>query len=401
MNRIIFYIVFLFVMFSCQNNQMEYISSIEVQVNMPNTIKPEYTFAQKEVVLRSDRMTYTSTTNAQGVATFENVIPDIYSVFCSWDIDGETYATMSTELVENRPALIAAIRSKINLFAPSTIELNALLSVKQNLLLSKVYAAGTRYDNNSRYDADNFIEIFNNSDEVQYIDGIYLALVEGDSPAGFPSKDNPEYVHARQIFRFPGNGTDYPVPAGKSIVVANSAYNHSATLPRSVNLENADFEFKGTTYNNNDFVEGMQLVYTAYVAIKHLNLHRGGVNSLCLFSTDEDVSAYPITYLPGKTTGNMFIRIPARSIFDGVEILVYRVTGVDISTKRIQDFIDASYTSISSTGGLNNQSMERKVDAKRSDDKRDYLIDTNNSQKDFVVIDKPTPRDYSNELLRK
>lgn len=402
MNKIIIIIIAsIFALFSCQNNNMDFIESIEVSVKMPTQIKAEYSFAQKEVVLRSERMTYTAISNEQGIAIFKNIIPDIYNVYCSWDIDSEEHVEMSTEIVENRPALISAIQSNVKLFESTALQLQALLSVKQNLLISKIYASGTRFENNSRYDADNYVEIFNNSDEVQYIDGIYLALVEGDSPAGFPSKDNPEYIHARQVYRFPGKGTDFPVEPGKSIVIANSAYNHTTDVPRSVNLENANFEFKGTLYNNNNFVEAMQLIYTAYVNIRHINLHRGGVNGLCLFATDDNVSEYPTVYVPGKTSGNMFMRIPARSVFDGVEVMSYRVTGVDVNLKRLQNFIDAGFTNISSTGGSNNESMERKVDTARSNEDRVYLTDTNNSQKDFVVIDKPTPRDYSKELLRK
>lgn len=403
MNKSIFYLLILLIAnVSCETQQLNLVSKVEVRVIMPNEIKPNYSFAQKEVVLRSDRMTYTAITNQEGVASFEGVIPDIYNVYCSWDIDGQTHVEMSVEETESRPALISAIRSKLKIFDVETIELQATLSVKQDLLISKVYASGTRYPDNSRYDADNYIEIFNNSDVVQYVDGLFLALVEGDSPVGFPAKDNPDSIHARQLFQFPGNGTDYPVLPGKSIVLANSAANHTILVPRSVNLANADFEFKGTLYNNNDFVPAMKLIYTAYISIRHLNLHRGGVNGLCILRLKHNIiSTLPIVYIPGKTSGNMFIRIPARSVIDGVEILAYSATGVDTNRKRLMNFIDAGYTNISSTGGSNNESMERKVDLERSNAERIYLIDTNNSQKDFTNSITPTPRDYSKPELNR
>lgn len=402
MNKIIYILSLAFVLLSCETNQMNLIPLVEVRVLMPAELKPEYTFAQKEVVLRSDRMTYTVLTDENGVARFEEIIPDIYNVYCSWNLDGDTHVEMSLEDTESRPALISAIRSKLKLFESTAFEMQTLLSIKQDLLISKVYASGTRYPDNSRYDADNYVEIFNNSDETQYVDGLFLALVEGDSPAGFPSKDNPDSIHARQLYQFPGNGTDYPVLPGRSIVIANSAANHTIAVPKSVNLLNADFEFKGTTYNNNDFVPAMRLVYTAYVSIKHLNLHRGGVNGLCLFRiNDGEVEKLPIVYVPGKTSGNMFIRIPARKVFDGVEILSFRTTGVDTNLKRLQSFIDAGYTNISSTGGSNNESMERKVDKERSNVGRIYLVDTNNSQNDFGTTTVPTPRDYSKPELNR
>jgi hypothetical protein len=367
---------------------------------MPEDIKEEYKFAFKQVILRSDRMTYIVQTDENGIAKFTDIIPDIYNLYTSWDIDGETHIEMSDSIVENRLRLFRE-SDQNKIFDSAILGLQTLLSVKQSLLISKVYASGTRYPDNTRFDADNYVEIFNNSDEVQYIDGKYLALVEGDSPVGFPAKDNPENIHARQVFQFPGTGTDYPVEPGKSIVIANSAYNHTISVPNSVNLQNADFEFKGTLYNNNDFVPAMILIYTAYISIKHINLHRGGVNGLCLFDTEDKVSEYPTVYIPGKTSGNMFMRIPAKQIIDGVEILAYRVTGVDLNSKRLQNFVDAGYITISSTGGSNNESMERKTDKERNTSERFYLIDTNNSQNDMVTINKPTPRDYTKPLLNQ
>lgn len=394
--------LFLLVVAACNDSNLTYITSVDVKVSMPTEIKVDYAFSNKEVILRSDRLTYTATTDENGVAHFSEIVPDIYNIYCSWELDGDQYVEMSNTAVEHRPALISATLTKNKIFDPIQINIQTLLSVKQKLLISKIYASGTRYPNNSVFHADNYVEIFNNSDEVQYLDGFFLALVEGDSPAAFPSKDYADYVHARQVYRFPGAGTDYPVDPGKSVVIANSAYNHTLAVPRSVNLEDADFEFKGSLYNNNDFVMGMDLIYSTYVGIRQINLQRGGVNGLCLFEDDiANVINYPILYVPGKTSGNMFIRIPAKNVVDGVEVLSFRTTGIDVNLKRVPAFIDASYTNISSTSGYNNESMERKVDKTRSTSDRVYLIDTNNSQNDFVKITTPTPRDYTKSLLNQ
>lgn len=406
--RLLNYIIFILtvsilpIVTSCVDEQnLTLVSEYTVQVTMPDKIKDSYLFVNKSVTLRSQRMTYTTTTDQNGLAKFSNIIPDIYDVYTSWDISGDEYVNMSDSLVENKPALISGISSSHKIFSDSLITLKTLLSVKQSLLISKVYASGTRDFNNSAYTADAYIEIFNNSDEIQYIDGIYLALVEGDSPIAFAAKDNPTDIHARQVFRFPGKGTDYPILPGKSIVACNSAIDHTANATTTVNLQNADFEFKNTLSKpiNNPLVESMILIHTSYVGLNYLNLQRGGVNGICMFKTTENVGSYPLDYPPGKTSGNKFLRIPAKFVFDGVEILAYRSTGVDVNSKRLQNFIDAGYKTISSTSGYSHESTERKVDTKKSTNARIYLTDTNNSLNDMVTVTDPTQKKYDKALL--
>ncbi|MBV5342905.1 DUF4876 domain-containing protein, partial [bacterium] len=174
----------------------------------------------------------------------------------------------------------------------------------------------------------------------------------------------------------------YPVLPGKSVVICNSARNHTVSAATSVDLQDADFEFKGDKYPNNQNADSMILIYTSYLAIKEINLQRNGVNSVCLFKTNDDLSTYNLDYVPGKTSGNRFMRFNAIDVFDGVEILRYRSTGsIDPNSKRLQKFIDAAFT-------------QRSVGTGRV-----YLKDTNNSEEDFVTVTDPTPKKYDKPLL--
>lgn len=400
LKNIVIGLLLLLAIVACQpESKLMPIGKLVVSVNMPAELKDTLRFAHKIVTLRSQRLMYTALTNKEGVAEFRDLVPDIYNIYTSWDLTGDEYVDMADSLVENKPALISGINSNVNIFSEDSIQLKTLLSVKQSLLISKVYASGTRDNNNLRYIADQYVEIFNNSDETQYMDGIYMALVEGDSPIGFPASLFPSTLHARQIYRFPGFGKQYPVLPGKSVVICNSARNHSNIAPTSVNLQNADFEFKSLNYPNNDAIPAMLQVFTSYLAIREINLQLGGVNSLCLFSTNDDLSFYPIEYKPGSTSGNRFLRFIAEDVIDGVEILRYKATGVDVNSKRFQNFIDAAYITLTNTGGLNHESIERKVDTQRSTATRIYLKDTNNSQSDFVIVNDPTPSKYDKPLL--
>lgn len=398
--KYIYFIFTLTLIISCQDEPGPIpISKVVVNVKMPDGIKDSIKYAGRLVTLRSERMIYTAETNAEGTAEFNNIIPDIYNIYSSWELTGDKYVEIADTIVENKSALISVIKSKVMVFSGIILDLTSDLSLKQSLLISKVYASGTRDINNAVYNADQYVEIFNNSDEDQYVDGLYLALVEGDSPMGFPASLNPSTLHARQVYRFPGNGTDYKILPGKSVIIANSARNHTFVAPTSVNLQDADFEFKGTKYPNNDNVTAMIQIYSAYIAIKEINLQPGGVNSMFLFSTKDNVANYKLEYIPGKTSGNMFMQIPVKQIFDGIELLRYRTTGVDVNSKRLQHFIDAGYMTISSTGGLNHESIERKVDTKKINSGRVYLIDTNNSQNDLINITDPTPKKYDKVML--
>src|SRR5690606_18853036 len=76
---------------------------------------------------------------------------------------------------------------------------------------------------------DHFIEIYNNSNEVLYADGLYIATLEGNTnstltsytlPTGqydwsqstgnnIGSAANTDYVYASNIIKVPGTGTQY------------------------------------------------------------------------------------------------------------------------------------------------------------------------------------------------
>ena len=375
------------------------ISKITVQVAMPHGIKDSVHYANRYVILKSNRLEYKVLTDSLGKAVFENVVPDIYSVSTSWEISGDQYIAYSDTIVENKGVIFSGSLAKEQLFSEKTLQLALTKSIKQSLLISKIYASGTKDALSKNYTADAYIEIFNNSDETQYMDGLYLGLVEAESVIAFPASANPTFIHARQIFSFPGSGMDNPILPGKSIVIANSAINHTISAPTSVDLSTADFEAKSTKFSNNSNVKAINLIYTAYASLLYMNLTNGGDNGAFLFKTNDDISTYPIEYIPGRVSGNRYIRVPAETVIDGVEILKNKaVTGPDVNAKRLQNFIDAGYMFISAISGYTHESVDRKVDNGKSA-VRTYLRDTNNSLNDFKSVTDPSPRKYDKPLL--
>lgn len=388
--------------FSCiDQDEPEAVSVLTIQVKMPDGFKEEIKYAHKTVVLKSNRMTYTAITDANGVARLSDIIPDIYSISTSWEIDGNTYVSMVNSVVENKDVVLSGNLTKEKVFASGTIGMQLSKATKQSLIISKIYSSGTRDNNNKTYRADAYVEIFNNSDETQYLDStLYLGFVEAESVIAYPAAANPGYVYARQVFRFTGTSEKIAVLPGKSLVIANSAIDHTKFASNSVNLSNADFEAKNTIYSNNSNVKELPLVYTSFASLQYMNLVNGGFNGTFLFKTTGNVSAYPVFYIPGKETGNRFMRIPVQYVFDGVETLKNEFgTGPNLSAKRLPGFVDAGYMFINAISGYTNESIERRVDTSGSTAERYYLIDTNNSLNDFRTVTDPTPRKYDKALL--
>ena len=403
--KIFVFLILTFAIFSSPScvdeNVQQPVSELVIQVNMPEGFKETIKYANKTVYLKSNRITYTSTSDADGLVKFTNIIPDIYSISTSWEIDGNTYVEMADTIVENINIILSGNLPKEEIFNVKTIELTLSKALKQSLIISKIYSSGTKDNNNKNYIADKYVEIFNNSDETQYLDStIYIGFVEAHSEVPFPASANPGYVYARQVFRFTNTDVKHPILPGQSIVIANSAIDHTEFSPNSVNLRIADFEAKNVTYSNNADVKEMHLVYTSFAGIPYMNLVNGGDNGTFLLKTIENVSQFPVKYMPGRESGDRYMQIPIKYVFDGVEILKNKaVTGPNIASKRLQSFVDAGYMFITATSGYTHESIERRVDTSKSTAERYYLMDTNNSLNDFRTVTDPTPKKYNKELL--
>ncbi len=376
------------------------ISEYSIQIIMPEGFKTEIKYQGQTVTLSNNRTNYTAKTNENGKVTFSNIIPGIYSASTTWEIDGDKYIEMADTVVENKSIVLAGFLNDTIFVANDTV-LTLSKSTKQSLIISKIYASGTKDINNKNYVADRYVEFFNNSDEVLQIDSTYyFGLVEAESVIAFPASANAGFVFARQIFRFVTGNTTIDIKPGGSIVVANSAIDHTQFSGNTANLRIADFEAKNTTYSNNSAVPALELMYSAFPALIYMNLINGGDNGVFLFKTDENVRRLPIFYIPGKEQGNRYMQIPIQYLVDGVESLKNYVTGGPRpNSKRLQTFVDAGFMFITATSGYTHESIERRVDVSKSTPERYYLIDSNNSTNDFRVVTDPTPRKYDKSLL--
>ena len=368
---------------------------------MPEEFKANTYYANQKVYLKGS-VQYEFTTDIMGMVTVETVVPGIYDIITGMELTGAEYkALVGDDIALEDKARVNVGVSLMNqrIFQAEDLNIRLSSAVLKDLLISKIYYSGTKDNMDRNYTTDSYIEIFNNSDEVAYLDGKYLGLAESVSPAAYPAKDNPDSIYFRQVCRFPGAGQEHPVqPGGSVVIAARSARNHMESAATSIDLSGADFEVKAMEGSGNPDIPMLPIV-TNSTTILTLNLLSGGPNAVVLFETDEDVMSWPQVYQKGKTSGERFLRMHKKWVSDGVECLKKPAqSDPDVNTKRLQAEVDAGYIVINSVNGYNHESVERKVS--KQEGGRYYLTDTNNSSADFVVCTDPTPRKYDKEGLQ-
>lgn len=370
-----------------------------LEFEMPDEFGTGTYYADQKVFLKGS-LDYEYRTDITGRVTVESVVPGTYDIITGMEISGARYKELvpGTVIEDNARVNVGVSLMNQRIFKAEDLHIKLTSAVLKDLLISKIYYSGTKDNMDRNYTTDAYIEIFNNSDEVAYLDGKYLGLAESVSPAAYPAKDNPDSIYLRQVCQFPGTGQDWPVqPGGSVVIAARSARNHIESAATSVDLSGADFEVKAMDGQGNPDVPMLPIISNS-TSILTLNLLSGGPNAVVLIETTEDLLSWPEVYQRGKTSGERFRRMHKRWVTDGVECLKKpSQTDPDVNTKRLQSEIDAGYAVISSVNGYNHESLERKVS--KQADGRFYLTDTNNCSADFVICTDPTPRKYDKEGL--
>ncbi len=376
--------------------------SIAIQVTSP----ADYPKAnlQGHVITLSGARTFTATTDAQGIAHFDNIVPDVYNASASWKVSAQEYAETTGKTVENKSYTVSGSLTA-QTFGTSTtapVAMTTTISQDQSVLIGKVYYQGNKDDNNKNYVYAKYIELYNNSDEEYDVAGLYIAILESASPTShYPLQYLTDTIVAKQVFQIPANAPLKVAPGG-TVLIANSAVDHTTKgSSKDPNLLDADFEAKDKNsarpHENNPAVPELTQLYS-FTNITYLNLMQGGPSGIAIFETSEDVAGdwvqNNLTYRYGYQKGTQYMKIPTRFIIDAVEILKYNgETGVDPNTKRLFDYLDAGYAFTESKSGYDGRLVRRKV-ASTTADGRKILQDTNNSANDFESTDQLTPRVY-------
>ena len=352
------------------------------------------------VTLQSDDATVTATSDAAGCVVIADLAPGTYNVSVSATVTHSQYEQYTGQTVGGAiDFIMTGTLNQQALAKDNTLSLPLMVYPKETLIIGKVYSSNSKIAGGT-YSIGKYIELYNNSEDSVDAAGLYIGLLETESTIAYPvypysDAITPDTLHMKQVFRIPA-GKPVMVAPGATLLLVNSATDHSSQNEYERDLRGADFEAKDENKkipNNND-VPALELLYSTYASISCMNLGQGGPGSVVLFRTDEDVTSWPTVYAYGKTKGNRFLRVPKNTVIDGVDVVKNKAqTGPDINSKRLFEEIDAAYTFVNSTAGTTGERLVRKTLSVTADGRK-VLQDTNNSLNDFVCTDTISPRNY-------
>lgn len=401
-------IAFLFVLTSCEKEKPEdLLGSISIQLKLKEGLgEIPLTGINLSLINTQDNVEKKMLTNQAGSATFTALPAGTYNLNVSEPREDGEYTLTGT-------ATNIVVRMK----EEATVELvlDATIS-NAGLVIKELYFVGAGDGYVSLF-KDQFIEIFNNSSEVIYADGLHVGhffSVESLSlpPSETPGLDIENSVYMDWVYKIPGAGMKYPIEPSKSIMIALNAINFKESNPnanKAVDNSVADFEFYGVDWLeaqgrtghvwdfDNPDVPNVIPVYLGTAGLALIDLTSPVV---MIFRKENDFNQSDIynfhyTNKSGSEQEIDLVKFPANEIIDGVEVLGNSSLG---KFKKLSKKVDASFTYINPDGGAyyNSQSLRRKIDAAATAKfGRTILQDLNNSFQDFEALDLPTPKSYN------
>ena len=375
---------------------------------------------------------YVMQTNENGKSIFENVLPGNYDITVSISLTPTQYELyFGFPPADNENIDFNGIAENVTINTTHTsisIELDSA-DILEGLVIKQIHYGGSHTQQGASF-RDQFVEIYNNSNEIIYADGLLFAQLFGNNTATnesftLPSRQydwsqaegntkgeaaNTDYVYADYIYRIPGTGMQYPIQPGESIVIAATAINHKANYTDNdgneiniqnpdltIDLSNADFEANLTSFTGNNYRYDIQNPAVPDLEIVHfaqgqdMVLDSQGRDGYIIFrATADEISGYSIVKHPKPGESRMSVQIPNTKIIDGVDTT--RDLGNNLVPKKLISTIDAGKTYLLQ-GAYTSTSVIRKT--AKTINGRIVLQDSNNSTEDFVNI-KATPKVFAN-----
>lgn len=382
MNKLLQYIL-LATFFFAGCNQFDELSgvpqvegiTVQVKVNLETEADVPAPESYKiKMINYSDKYEVIAQTAPDGTANVPDLLPGVYNITVSAEVSYEGFTYYFTGSSTNANVVVNG----------KSLEVKAGVSKSGNLLLKEVYYVGSRTSSKGAYFRDQFYEIYNNSNTVQYADSLCLAVLLPSRATAllpvWPGPDADKYVYCESIWQVPGNGTTYPVLPGESIIIAQMAANHQAATwnPNSpVNLLSAEFE---TLVNTTSLVQdnpaiNMKMAFWPKPGAQWLVTVFGG--AYALFYPDRKIDPNETVTPEGRT--DKAYKVPITQIVDALELVDDETK---MKLKRVSTLLDAGAATIGET--YTSKSVARKVKDVLPDG-RVILQDTNNSSEDFEV----------------
>lgn len=207
-----------------------------------------------------------------------------------------------------------------------------LFNSKADFVIEEVYFAGSTTPEGKQYLADQYIKIYNNSDSVLYADG--LVILESAFKTSQKYDYTPDVMSqamvVQSVYAIPGNGKDYPIQPGESLLICDKAIDHREANSNSFDLSNADFEWYDDSDKNPDIdnpqVTNLDKIYS-YTKTTW-SLHNQGLCAYAIARLQVDKNTfltdytYKATYINviGESQDKNAYQVPNAWIIDAVNI---------------------------------------------------------------------------------
>ncbi|MEA1986224.1 MAG: DUF4876 domain-containing protein [Candidatus Marinimicrobia bacterium] len=293
-----------------------------------------------------NNFSYIDSTDTNGIIEINNVPFAEYKV----NINSEIFVDFGS-FIDTMPVVASGtFTPNSSIDSIGTIEIISG-GAEKGLKINELYTVGP--PNTFFYFFDQYIELYNSSNETKYLDGIVVCRMSN-------TIDKITY-----IFQFPGTpltGREYPVEPKEFVVLAGDAYDHKGEIfngATSIDLSDADWEFRNSKdYGDWDNPDVPNID----------NIEEGHTNDFYISLTSDVViiaDGSDVEYIDG---------LDSASIIDGVEY-----SSSPTHRKDIESFVDRGYGGV----GLQKYSMQ-------SLERKSAGFDTDNSAIDFEIISEPT-----------
>jgi len=305
---------------------------------------------------------YYSVTDETGYVSFENLAYSEYLLYSDFvDVVKFNQTTGNYDSIKVGGIGLPVIDNSEN--QSDTIVVN---SVQPNLVINEIFYCGS--DRSTFYFYDQFVELYNASNETKYLDGLMLCRAV---QLRHPDVETNDYVQVLYVFQFPGTpltGKQYPIEPGEFVCVAGDAVDHSQYVSDALDLSGAIWEFYDPYGGEHDNpAQNVTNILPEHSLDFLINL---GHNAVIL----ADGSEWEYGQLSQSGT-YQYVHIPIENVIDVVEY-----SSNPESTKDITIRLDAGLAGVGMSK-YSGKSVERRIPG----------FDTNNSRLDFIILDTPTP----------
>jgi hypothetical protein len=378
---------------SCEDDENSVpMSELTLKVIMPEMMGKDATADDLTVELTNitNGKIVSGKTNAMGIYTIKTE-EGIYSVL----VNGEKSYTseVGNSQFEQQVTVKGLVENVSVSGETSEIKLPLFIApASGGWVFKELYVTGSKTPEGKSYYKDKYIEIYNNTDDVLYADGICIG--ESDHNTAFDlniwEEKRDEYFVTHVIYTIPGNGTDYPVAPGESVILADVAINHTAENPNSIDLSAANFEWYDEHRLDVDVPEVPNLIKHFSYSKSIWTPNNRGFNSYVLFKPESSMADFLSNNMIEKqnNNGSTSIRYQVANsiILDAIEM----GTPSDFRSKALCPALDISYINCGDGDDARyGKVVRRKVQTTKNG--RIVYMDTNNSAVDFHSTVDPQP----------